>query len=162
MISFNADEVYEMAEQIERNGAAFYRAAAGSVGSEPLQQMLLELADMEDDHERVFHGMREQLASAERTGERFDPTGEGALYLHAMVQGKVFDTRSEKARRVATAGDVVEIFETAIDAEKDSIVFYVTVKKMIPSDEGKAKVDEIIEQEIGHVATLSRKLADQS
>ena len=28
MITFNADEVFEMAEQIERNGAAFYRKAA--------------------------------------------------------------------------------------------------------------------------------------
>ena len=27
-VTFNADEVFEMAEQIERNGAKFYRAAA--------------------------------------------------------------------------------------------------------------------------------------
>ena len=27
---FSADEIYEMAEQIERNGAAFYRKAAAS------------------------------------------------------------------------------------------------------------------------------------
>ena len=28
VIPFSADEVFEMAEQIERNGAKFYRAAA--------------------------------------------------------------------------------------------------------------------------------------
>jgi len=30
-IPFNADEVFEMAEQIERNGARFYRAAAEEI-----------------------------------------------------------------------------------------------------------------------------------
>ena len=28
MITFNPDEIFEMAEQIERNGAKFYRKAA--------------------------------------------------------------------------------------------------------------------------------------
>ena len=30
MITFNADEILEMAQRIERNGAAFYRKAAAS------------------------------------------------------------------------------------------------------------------------------------
>jgi len=162
MISFNADEVYEMAEQIERNGAAYYRAAAGSAGGDPIKQMLLELAVMEDDHEKTFHDMRQALTPAQRTEEWFDPSGEGALYLHAMVQGKVFDDRSEQAKRIAAAGDAGEILKTAIDMEKNSVVFYLTVKKMVTSEEAKAKVDEIIEQEVSHVATLSKQLAELS
>ena len=31
---FNADEIFEIAEQIERNGAKFYRTAAESVADE--------------------------------------------------------------------------------------------------------------------------------
>jgi len=160
MISFNADEVYEMAEQIERNGAAYYRTAADALESEPLQRMLLDLARMEDDHEKTFQEMRRSLPPAQRTAEKFDPTGEGALYLHAMVQGRVFDPRAEAAQRIAGAGDAADILRTAIEMEKDSIVFYLAVKKAIASDEGRAKVDEIIEQEMGHVATLGKQLAE--
>ena len=35
---FNADEIYEMAQQIERNGAAFYRKAAEAVDEAPAKK----------------------------------------------------------------------------------------------------------------------------
>ncbi|MBL7153969.1 MAG: rubrerythrin, partial [Phycisphaerae bacterium] len=61
---FNADEVFEMAEQIEVNGARFYRAAAKKFPA--LDQMLLELAAMEDEHQRTFAAMRAELSAAEQ------------------------------------------------------------------------------------------------
>ena len=97
MITFNADEVFEMAEQIERNGAAFYRKAAENFRGLDLSKVLLDLAAMEDDHEREFRAMRLELPPKLRTEEKFDPTGEGALYLHAMVQGEVFDPKAQPA-----------------------------------------------------------------
>ena len=48
-IPFNADEVFEMAEQIERNGGMFYRAAADKFPA--VRELLLKLAKWEDDHE---------------------------------------------------------------------------------------------------------------
>ena len=159
MITFNADEVFEMAEQIERNGAAFYRAAAANLQADELKGVLLELAGMEDDHQKTFHDMRLALPPRERTEERFDPTGEGALYLHAMVQGRVFDPKAEPAGKLVGSEQPAEIFKTAIEMEKNSIVFYLTVKKMILGDDVHKRVDAIIEQEMGHVATLSKQLA---
>ena len=77
---FNADEVFEMAEQIERNGAKFYRAAAKKFPS--LRDVLLELAAMEDDHEKTFAAMRGQLSAGEPAiGEPvFDPDDQ----LHSL------------------------------------------------------------------------------
>ncbi len=159
MITFNADEIYEMAEQIERNGAAFYRKAAETTQGPDLKKVLLDLAAMEDDHEKSFHEMRSKLPDRQRTEEKFDPTGEGALYLHAMVQGKVFDPRADPVDELAGSTDAGDVLRAAIDMEKDSILFYLTVKKMVPGDGAKARVDSIIEQEIGHVALLSSQLA---
>jgi len=51
---FNADEIFEMAEQIERNGAKFYRRAAEQVTSPDGSELLLNLAVMEDVHEKTF------------------------------------------------------------------------------------------------------------
>ena len=53
-ITFNADEIFEMAEQIERNGAAFYREAAGITSDADVKEMLLSLAAMEEGHQKTF------------------------------------------------------------------------------------------------------------
>ncbi len=37
-ISFNLDEIFEMAEQIEKNGASFYREAARKTGDKKTQK----------------------------------------------------------------------------------------------------------------------------
>ena len=52
-VVFNADEVMEMAEQLERNGARFYREASERVADSPTRIMLLQLSMMEEEHERI-------------------------------------------------------------------------------------------------------------
>ena len=44
---FNASDIFEMAKEIERNGASFYSTAAQKVDDEQHRSMLLELAKME-------------------------------------------------------------------------------------------------------------------
>ena len=60
--TFNTSEVLEIAEQIERNGAKFYRSAAAIFDEPEICRMLLRLADWEAKHERVFARMRRQLS----------------------------------------------------------------------------------------------------
>jgi len=158
-ILFNAEEIYSMAVQIERNGAEFYRKAAKGTGGKPAAKMLLELAAMEDDHERTFTQMKNALTDRERTGETFDPAGEGDLYLQAMVEGKIFDFSVKPADALTGAESLASILRTAIGLEKDSILFYVTMKGMVPQDRGKERIDDIIRQELGHIGLLSKKLA---
>jgi rubrerythrin len=53
-ITFNADEIFEMAEEIERNGAKYYREAAEKASEKETKQMLLDMATMEDGHLQTF------------------------------------------------------------------------------------------------------------
>ena len=76
MITFNADEIFEMAGQIERNGARFYRKAAERADGE-CREMLLRLAAKEEDHERTFAAMRAELGPQQPT--TFDPDNEAPL-----------------------------------------------------------------------------------
>ena len=55
---FNADEVFEMAEQMERNGAKFYRDAAENTADPSNKEMLIGLSKMEETHEKMFASMR--------------------------------------------------------------------------------------------------------
>lgn len=158
MIRFSPLEVYEMAVQIERNGAAFYRKAAASAAGKASAKVLTDLAEMEDQHERTFADMKGKLSDQDRGQITFDPGDESLLYLHSMAEGKVFDPRSEPAKRLTGSESLGEILRTAIGLEKDSIVFYLAMKEMIPPA-GKGRIDDIIKQEMGHINTLSKLLA---
>ncbi|MCG2755850.1 MAG: hypothetical protein L6247_09860 [Desulfobacteraceae bacterium] len=87
---FNADEIFEMAEQIERNGASFYRRSAESITEPSEKKLLLDLAAMEDEHEKTFADLRAGLSEKEKFTTLFDPEGETALYLSALAETRVF------------------------------------------------------------------------
>ena len=160
MITFNAAEVYEMAEQIERNGAAFYAKAASQTDNAKAAEMLRQLARMEQDHEKTFAEMKGKLGGSEKADATFDVEGEGARYLDAMVAGKVFDPSGAPAEKLTGAESLADIFKTAIGLEKDSIVFYLWIKELVPASHGQARIDDIINQEMGHITTLSVELAE--
>ena len=149
---FNADEIYEMAQQIERNGAAFYRKAAASVDDAAGKELLLNFAEMEVAHERVFAELKKELSEKEKTTTTFDPEGEAAIYLRALADTRVF------LEKKIDLSSMKEILKAAITAEKDSIVFYLGMKEMVPDDLGKAKIDIIIKEEMSHIKLLSSRL----
>ena len=149
---FNADDVLEMAEQLEKNGGKFYRAAAESTNDPDNKEFLLELAAMEDQHELTFKAMRGELSEKEKESTVFDPDGEAALYLRALADTRVF---FEKEMNVTS---MKAILKSAITAEKDSIVFYLGMKEAVDESLGKGRIDHIIKEEMGHIKLLSGKL----
>jgi rubrerythrin len=149
---FTVDDVFEMAEQLERNGHQFYREAAQNTDNPEYKKLLVELAEMEVQHEKTFVDLRSELSGNEKTSTVFDPQNESALYLRALADTKVFfekeiDFSSRKS-----------VLKAAILAEKDSIVFYLGIKEMVPEKYGKDKLDEIIKEEMGHIKILSKEL----
>ena len=151
---FNADEVFEIAEQIERNGAEFYRTAAQNIPDSNKKKLLIDLAEMEDEHEQTFKNMRSELTQDEKIVTTFDPEGESENYLRALADTRVFyekdiDTTSFK-----------EILKSAITAEKDSIVFYLGMKDVVPEHFGKKRLDGIIKEEMSHIRLLSKELLE--
>ena len=149
---FNADEIFEMAEQIERNGASFYRKSAELIADPAEKKLLLDLAAMEDEHEKIFADLRASLSEKEKVATVFDPEGEISLYLRALA-----DTRVFFEKKIDTSS-IEDIFKEAILAEKDSIVFYMGMKEMVPENLGKAKIDAIIKEEMIHIKLLSKAL----
>ncbi|MFY9705943.1 MAG: rubrerythrin, partial [Desulfobacterales bacterium] len=52
-----------------------------------------------------------------------------------------------------------KILKAAIEAEKDSIVFYLGMKNAVPEKLGRDRIEAIIKEEMGHIRLLSRELA---
>jgi rubrerythrin len=153
---FNADEVFEMAEQMERNGAKFYRDAAENTADASNKEMLIGLSKMEEAHEKMFESMRAELKAAEKASTVFDPSGEAGVYLRALVDSRVFFEKEVDVK------SMVEILKAAIEAEKDSIVFYLGMKEAVPKNLGKDRIEAIIKEEMGHIRMLSKELVAQA
>jgi rubrerythrin len=154
-IQFNTDEIFTMAEQIEKNGARFYRTAAKNNPSSGA--FLLNLAAMEDEHRAVFEDMHGTLSDSDES-DVFDPDGEAGMYLAALASGKVFDMTKDPADLLKGNEPLDEIIRRAIGLEKDSIVFYLGMKDLVPERSGREKVDLIIKEEMQHIVLLTKKL----
>ena len=159
-ITFNSDEIFEIAVQIEKNGAMFYRMAADMFSDEAINSLLLELAAMEDQHEKTFDALRDELSAGDPVALVFDPDDQAALYLQAVADGNVFDLKGGPSAMLPDGITIEELLNTAIGVEKESVVFYTGMKEIVAKKLGKDKIDIIIKEEIGHITNLRGKLKE--
>ncbi len=149
---FNADDIFEMAEQIESNGVKFYQETAKRTDNEALKKLLNHLADMEVLHQNTFKSLRKELSGQEKAATVFDPNDESTLYLQSLVNSRVsFEPEIQ-------ASTLEETLKGAIESEKDTIVFYLGIKEAVPQGFGKDQIDKIIKEEMLHIRILSQEL----
>jgi len=153
--NLNVHELLEIAIQIERNGAAFYRKAAEMAEDDANREQLTTLALMEDTHEQIFTAMQGAVQKDDAGLAPQDPEGEAARYLRAFAQGKIFDLTRDPLEFLGQPRTATEILLKAIDLERDSVMYYLGVKNVVAADLGGDQVDEIIRQEMGHISLLS-------
>ena len=157
-ITFNASEVFEMAEEMERNGAKFYKKAAENASDEQTKELLLTMADVENKHLMTFQKMREELSDKEKEPTVFDPDNQSVLYLQAMADAHGYEGKISPTKELTGNETIKEIIEIALNAEKESVVFYFGLKSMMPSNAGREKVEAIIFEELGHITIMLEKL----
>jgi len=151
-IAFNAEEILAMAMRIERNGKVFYESAASRAGK--FKDLLLRLAKEEAGHLAIFEAMRKNLSAAERQTTHYDPDGQSGFYLQAMADRTVFNTRPSLSAKKVHELDLAGIIDMAISNEKDSIVFYVGLRDLVPVRFGRKKITAIIAEEYKHIVFL--------
>ncbi len=148
---FAGSEVVELGIQIEKNGRDFYNALAEKSRSLKAQEMFKYLAGEETKHIAVFQKILGEV-------EKYEPQGLDAdeyyAYMNALAGEYVF-TQAHKGTEIAqkTKSDK-EAIELGIGFEKDSIVFYEGLKKVVPDYDIKV-VGELIAQEQHHLRLLS-------
>ena len=152
---FNADEMFEVAIRIEENGGRFYRKAAALQSDRKNKEILEKLASMEDHHRLTFEMMRTQISESEKTATVFDPMGDSVQYLLAMADSHGGEGSPSVADSLTGEESMEEINDIAIGLEKESILFYLGLKDMVPPKYGQDKVDQIISEERKHVIQLS-------
>jgi rubrerythrin len=150
-ISFSGRALINIAIDIEKSGIAFYDIMSTSTDSEEARAAFRNLAQMERDHVRIFQDM----LGEEGRFQSASPYGpEYAAYVKSLVENAVFSEdmlNSELAEKVSSD---IEAVELAIEAEKDSILFYYEIKEVMAGSERPA-VEGIINEEKSHLRQLS-------
>lgn len=155
MTLFTAMQALDMAMQIEKNGEAFYHAAAAKAADPTVQDIFQELARQEQRHHVAFPKMAARLGTLHETPIWTDD--EYRRYLQATLEGHLF-SGPDKALAVAEkAEDATLALQGAIGFEKDTLLFYYELREMLGEAEREV-LTGIIQEEKAHVQRLARML----
>ena len=156
--NFNICEVFEIAEELERNGDLFYRKISNCFDNEQTQKKLLGLADLDRRHSDKFAEIKKGFSQTECPPTVFDPDNEDALYLRAMADGHVFDIKKDLCVLVSGQSEK-KILRLAVKKEKEALAFYLGLKAAVPNQADKDKVETIIKAKMRQLGVLNQELA---
>ncbi len=156
-IDFNADEVFQLGIQIETNGKQFYEAVAKNSLDPSVKGLFSQLSKWESEHQKLFDSLRKALPDSAKRETLFDPQGESSLYLQAMAESHVFIKNKDIHGPASKCKTPQEALDLAIVFEKDSVVFFTTMKSVVPEHLGKDKIDLLINEEIKHISILTQQ-----
>jgi rubrerythrin len=156
--TLTADYVLQLAEQIERNGQKYYFAAAqifpGGRG------IFLDLARVEAEHEKAFAEMRSRLSL--KPAPPIDEEGNLAHYIRNLAAGTFFEFQADPARVFHENDSPKNIIWAAVGLEKETILFYEGVERILPDPNDQKTVDSIIAAEVSHIGILVKLLQSKS
>lgn len=155
---FSDLEGLRIAVEMERRGVKFYRRAVRLTKSVQAAALLEELALEEEQHQRDFA----KLLAAQSEG-RYDEaaecyTAEASAYLSAVAAEVVFSGGFMEVGRLGGFENLAAILQSAINSEKNSILFYTELRELTSDPASRAAFSEIITQEKVHLARLQQQL----
>lgn len=154
-VHFSGSEVVKMAVRIEENGMRFYTDASKATKVPRLKELFRALAEEETRHISVFSDIADSVPE-DAVAEGFDPyITEASLYLKAMADQEVFTHADEGKKLAEQIFDERAALDLAIDMEKDSLLFYYEMAKMIREKDAFV-IEELISQEKEHLKKLTK------
>ena len=153
-IQYNADEIFAIGVEIEKNGEAFYKKAFDFAKDKEIKGLFLKLANMESDHIKIFEKLRNEISES----DIFDPDNEAQRYLKAIADTHIFLVNKDISSLIDKCNTPSDVLKMAVTLEKDSVVLYSSMKKIVPENLGKESINRLIVEELEHVAMLSEYL----
>jgi rubrerythrin len=156
----DAEELINIAIDIERRGISFYDVMARSTDNVIARETFEALAEMERDHLHLFQSMLGETANDIQEFTAAKTPG----YIRTLVNEAVFSDDLVTSETAMQADSDIKAVELGISAEKDSLLFYYEIKDSIPQPLIPT-IDRIIAEEKFHLQQLSaikEKLAGSS
>jgi rubrerythrin len=147
---YSYEDVVDYAVLIEQRGVKLYKDAARGLKNEPARNVLLHLAEQEKQHEAYFRELKNDVHNNKNRKVELDDETVG--YLGALTKSEVFPSDDKQFReRFKTLKDVIAF---GMQAEKDSILFYVELSRHVWDDHSAGILQSIIREEKRHLVQL--------
>jgi rubrerythrin len=156
---YNAYEIYQMGIEIEKNGKRFYATCAQSAENPLVRKLCQELSQWETQHVAIFQKLQNDLPASACKEITFDPDNELGMYLKAAADSHIFAVNADidaLTSKLKTASDILGM---ALTFEKDSVVLYVSMQRLVPESLGKKNLEKIIDEELKHISIITRQMA---
>jgi len=157
-ISLNANEVLAIAEEVKRNGYDFYRHIEKYSTDRNTKRLLRGLALMELHQAESYARKRSELTEEQKATTHFDPDCDSWMYLRQLADSHVFDVSRDPCRTISGDWQPEEILRAAVELEKDSIIFFLELKRYVLSSDRSVKIDDMIKEEMKHIALLGNQI----
>lgn len=146
---FTMDDLLEVAVKMEKNGEAVYRNALKKIRQKALTDLLSWMAAEEAAHGRWFLEQKKRLAlqPEEKALKEMIPQ-----VLQDMMGEKTLSLDEVEFDKISTP---LELLNTFIEFEKDTIKFYELLEMFIESEEVLKGLKTIIQEEKTHVEKLT-------
>lgn len=148
---FSAPEVVEMGVQIEKNGRDFYNGVEKLSKAPKSREIFKFLAGEEEKHIERFKNILTEV-------KKYEPSeaypGEYFSYIKTLSEQHIFTKKNKGIEAAKTMKIDKEAVDMGIKFEKDSIVFYEAMKKVVLEGEHKT-INKLIEEEKVHLKKLN-------
>jgi len=158
MKGFSDLEALKLAVGMEEEGLAFYRAAAEAAADPELAAVFRDMAGEEEQHLATFEDIHGELARAKSEAYWDDP--EVDAYVRAVVSQKVFPKPEGAAGAAAGMASAADALRFALDAEKDTVLFYTLSAEAAKGAEVRKTFHQLVAEERRHVALVGRWLRE--
>src|SRR3989339_1369679 len=153
MNNLSAEDVVTIAIKMEDNGEMLYRRLAKKYSGRDIGEMFNQLAEQELMHKSYFEG----LLSTVKTSPKeiwFKP--DLFEFLKVFAGDFVFFPNNMLSLGATEFNSLAEALTFAMSTEKDAVLFYGELKN-ISSEDQKAAIEKVIEQEKAHFILLANE-----
>lgn len=152
MASFvKAADAVAAAVEIERRGHKFYQDAQAAAKDEKGKEFFAFMAQEESRHEKIFQGMLDRLGGLElpqgSSEAEYLEYVEGVMNSHMLFTMESADISKKNP------------YNVALQFEKDTIIYFITMKDLVPESEQKF-VQSCIDEEHRHIRLIVKKMKE--
>jgi len=151
--NLTAQEIIEIAIEIEKNGKEFYQIMADSSSTVPLRDLFNYLSAEEDKHRQKFEEILKSAGGYQISDIYYATEYMG--YMKAIADERVFAKDISYVDIVKELKSPKQAIEIAISFEKDSIIFLHELQDMVVGID-KEIVQKLLNEERDHIRKLSQ------
>jgi rubrerythrin len=158
MAAIDARELIRMAKKDEDVGAEFYQTLSEKVEDPDLSNKFLQIREQEIGHSERFQEMLDELSDYV---PQEDFPGEYENYYQSFLSKREYLESDQAVQSASRVESDMEAIKFALSQEKNTLLFFLEMKEMVPSNQHRKLIHEVIDEEREHIVELSQMILDR-